>query len=130
MVSEINHRISHSKVFCKKVALKNLAKFTGKNLCLQACNFIKKELLTQVFFCKFCEIFKNTFFHRTPLVVASAFKRKNYSTTYIKGLRKSNIQTARTTIKLFSTYFQWNLSGFRKPQSTHHNSFKWLISWQ
>ena len=24
--------------------------------------FIKKELLLQVFFCKFCEIFKNTFF--------------------------------------------------------------------
>ena len=27
-----------------------------------ACNFIKKETLVQVFFCEFCEIFKNTFF--------------------------------------------------------------------
>ena len=26
-----------------------------------ACNFIKKETLAQVFSCKFCEIFKNTF---------------------------------------------------------------------
>ena len=28
----------------------------------QACNFIKKETPTQVFSCKFCEIFNNTFF--------------------------------------------------------------------
>ena len=33
----------------------------------QACNFIKKEPLAQVFSYEFCEIFKNTYFHRTPL---------------------------------------------------------------
>ena len=33
--------------------------------------FIKKETLAQVFSCEFCEISKNTFFHRTPLVAAS-----------------------------------------------------------
>ena len=38
---------------------------------LRACNFIKKETLAQVFSCEFCEIYKNTFFHRTPLVAAS-----------------------------------------------------------
>ena len=27
-----------------------------------ACNFIKKVTLAQVFSCEFCEIFKNTFF--------------------------------------------------------------------
>ena len=27
-----------------------------------ACNFIKKETLAQVFACEFCEIYKNTFF--------------------------------------------------------------------
>ena len=27
----------------------------------QACNFIKKEFLAQVFSCEFCEIFKNNF---------------------------------------------------------------------
>ena len=27
----------------------------------EACNFIKKEALAQVFACEFCEIFKNTF---------------------------------------------------------------------
>ena len=31
----------------------------------QACNFIKKETLTQVFFCEFCEISKNTFLQST-----------------------------------------------------------------
>ena len=36
----------------------------------QACNFIKKETLAQVFSCEFFEISKNTFFHRTPLVAA------------------------------------------------------------
>ena len=33
-----------------------------KNLLPLACNFIKRETLTQVFSCKFCEIFKNTCF--------------------------------------------------------------------
>ena len=54
-------------MFCKKGVLRNFAKFTGK----QACNFIKKETLAQMFSCEFCEISKNTFFHRTPLVAAS-----------------------------------------------------------
>ena len=29
---------------------------------IQACNFIKKEILAQVFSCEFLEIFKNNFF--------------------------------------------------------------------
>ena len=37
----------------------------------EACNFIKKETLAQVFSCEFCEISKNTFFDRIPLVAAS-----------------------------------------------------------
>ena len=50
----------------------------------EACNFIKKEALAQVFPCEFCEISENTFFYRTPPVAASEdykflkdFKRKN-----------------------------------------------------
>ena len=35
---------------------------------------MKKETLAQVFSCKFCEISKNAFFHRTPLVAAFANK--------------------------------------------------------
>ena len=36
-----------------------------------ACNFIKKKTLQQVFSCEFSEIYKNTFYYRTPLVAAS-----------------------------------------------------------
>ena len=42
--------------------LKNFEKLTGKCQRLQACNFIKKETLAQVFSCEFCETVKNTFF--------------------------------------------------------------------
>ena len=41
----------------------------------EACNFIKKETLAQVFSCEFCEISENTFFYRTPLVAASQNSR-------------------------------------------------------
>ena len=37
----------------------------------ETCNFIKKEILAQVFSCEFCEIFNNTFFYRTPPVAAT-----------------------------------------------------------
>ena len=72
-----------SEVVCKKGVLGNFAKFTGKHLCQslffnkvarlrsQAGNFIKKETLAQVFSFEFCEISKNTFSYRTPLVAAS-----------------------------------------------------------
>ena len=40
---------------------------------LQAYNFIKKEALAQVFFCEFCEVFKNTFFTEHLWTTASVF---------------------------------------------------------
>ena len=63
----------------RKGVLENFAKFTRKHLCrslflikLQtACNFIKKETLAKVFSYEFCEISKNTFCYRTPLLAAS-----------------------------------------------------------
>ena len=39
-------------------------------------NGIKKETLTQVFSCEFCEISKSTFSYRIPPVAASEFKRR------------------------------------------------------
>ena len=36
----------------------------------EACNFIEKETLAQVFSCEFCEISKNIFSYRTPPVAA------------------------------------------------------------
>ena len=38
---------------------------------LEACNFIKKETLAQLFSYEFCQIYKNTCYHRTPRVAAS-----------------------------------------------------------
>ena len=37
----------------------------------EACNFIKKENLAQMFTCEICEISKNTFFYWTPPVAVS-----------------------------------------------------------
>ena len=60
-------RSSRPEVFCKKV-------FTGKhlyqNLFFNKASAIKKTMV-QLFFCEFCEISKNTFSYRTPLVAAS-----------------------------------------------------------
>ena len=66
-----------------KDVLRNFTKFTGKHLCQslffnkvtslrpEACNFINKETLVEVFSREFCETSKNTFSNRTPLVAAS-----------------------------------------------------------
>ena len=79
----VNTRSSLTEVFCKKGVLRNFTKFTGKHLYQslffnkvaglrpQACNFIKKETLAQAFSYEYCEISKNTFSHRTPVVAAS-----------------------------------------------------------
>ena len=40
---------------------------------LEACNFIKKEIVAQVFSCEFCEIFKNTFFIEHLWMTASDY---------------------------------------------------------
>ena len=65
-----------------KNVLKSFSKFAVKQLCRSlffnkvaggACNFLKKKTLAQVFFAKFCEIIKNTFLYRTPLVAASEY---------------------------------------------------------
>ena len=53
----------------KKLFLK-ISQNSQENTCVGA-SFIKKETQTQVFFCEFCEIFKNTFFSRTTLVATT-----------------------------------------------------------
>ena len=63
-----NIRSSRSEMFCKKSVLRNFAKFKGKHLCQspEACNFIKKETLGQLFSLEFYKISKNTFSPRHP----------------------------------------------------------------
>ena len=76
------YRSSHQRCSLRKGVLRNFAKFTGKHLCQSlffnkvagaACNFIKKETLTQVFSCEFCEISKNTCFTEHLRTTASSF---------------------------------------------------------
>ena len=67
-------------VFYKKGVLKN-SQNSQENSCAivsfllklqaEACSFVKRGTLTQVFSCEFCEIFKNTLFTEHHLVTAS-----------------------------------------------------------
>ena len=78
-INVVIFRSSRPEVFCKKDVLRNLAKVTGKHLCLSfffnkvagPSNFMKKETLAQVFSSEFCEISKNSFCYRTSPVAAS-----------------------------------------------------------
>ena len=74
--------------------LENFAIFTGKHLYwslflikLQACNFVKKTP-TQVFSCPYCEIFRTSFFYRTPPVAASDISRYETSIVQLRKQRK------------------------------------------
>ena len=64
------------EVLYKKTVPKNLSKFTAKHQCqgcqAEACNFIKKEPLAQVFSCESWKIFRNTFFTEYLRTTASA----------------------------------------------------------
>ena len=68
---KLTRRSSRPEVFCKKGALRNFTKFTGKHLC-KSLFFNKVAGLRPVkFSCEFFKISKNTFLHRTSLVAAS-----------------------------------------------------------
>ena len=58
---------SRPEVLCKKVVL-NILQNSQENICARV-SFLTK--LQAVFSYEFCEISKNTFFYRTPLVAAS-----------------------------------------------------------
>ena len=81
------------EVFYEKGVLKNFAKFTWKHLSqslflikLQACNFIKKDTLSQVFSCEFSVIFKNIFFTEYLRATASASRKMFLSQDVVLGL--------------------------------------------
>ena len=55
----------------------------------KACNFVKKETLAQVFSCEFCEISKNNFPYKTPLVTASALRLLGFFLFFVDIHRKT-----------------------------------------
>ena len=97
------YRYSRPGVFCKKGVLRNFAKFIGKHLCQnlvfnnvaglrpEACNFIKKETLVQVFSCEFCEISRNTFSYRTPPVAPSECKLASCLRNNLRNVKKMTV---------------------------------------
>ena len=79
-VELLDSRSSRPEVFCEKGVLKNFTTFTGKCLCqslffnkgagLRPATLLKRVPGTGVSR-EFCEIFKNTYFCRTPPVASS-----------------------------------------------------------
>ena len=67
----------------KKVFLK-LSQNSQENTCVRVSFLVKLQALDSgiLFSCEFCEIFKNTFFHRTPLVAASD-NLKNFKNVHL-----------------------------------------------
>ena len=70
-------RSSHQRCYIKKAVLNSFAIFTGKHLCWSL--FLIKlqafRLPTQVSFCEYCEIFKNTYFEKHLPMTASVNSR-------------------------------------------------------
>ena len=63
-LSETNSEAAVRRCSTKKVVLK-ISQNSQENTCVGVCltwNFTKTETPTQLFYCEFCEIFKNTFF--------------------------------------------------------------------
>ena len=81
----------------------------------EACNFIKRENLAQVFSCEFCEISKNTFFYRTPPVAASVCCRRKVAAVKIEKLKAFIIRhydISKTYSVQFHLFYSVNLSYF------------------
>ena len=58
-------RCSSKWVFLK------ILQYSQKNKCWSLLQLYQKETPTQVLFCKYCNIFKNSFFYETPLAAVS-----------------------------------------------------------
>ena len=62
---KIHRKTPVPESFLNKVADLRPATLLKKRLWPQACNFLKKETLVQVFSCEFCEMSKNVFLQNT-----------------------------------------------------------------
>ena len=78
----------------------------------QACNFIKKETLAQVFSCEFCETSRNTFCYRTPPVTASVCCRRKAAAVKIEKLKAFIVKyydISKTYSVQFDLFYSVNL---------------------
>ena len=59
------------QLLCCKFVMIKIADKPWQIIGLGPATLLRKKTLAQVFSCEFCEIYKSTFYHRTPLVAAS-----------------------------------------------------------
>ena len=59
------------KLLCCKFVMIKIADKPWQIIGLGPATLLRKKTVAQVFSCQFCEIYKNTFYYRTPLVAAS-----------------------------------------------------------
>ena len=71
---DLHARSNHQKYSMKKGNLRNFRPET--------CNFIRKDLLAQVFSCEFCKSLKSNFFYRTPVAASVNFWCENFVPTH------------------------------------------------
>ena len=121
------------KCSVKKSVLEIFAKFIGKHLC-QSIFFDKfaglslqlywKNTLTQVLSYEFCEIFKNIFFDRTPLVATSDTKVKvlmkifhvswNALKLYFMKCSEKEVSQCIIALKIWNSQHLWTVAYWKK----------------
>ena len=94
----IKYRSSRPEVFCKKIVLKNLAKFTAKHLC----QWVPVNL---------ANLLRTLFFHRTPTVAAFENIRRN--------LISRNLINRSSCSRVFKKHF-WKFCRF--PRNTYRGT--------
>ena len=101
--------------FLLKLQELKFAKFLRTpSLRFPACNFINKETLAEMLFCKFCEILQTIFsFNRTPrddcfLCLSVNFENISFMNTSAKLL------ISRTSCRISTAYFTYKLQNFNQ----------------
>ena len=88
-----------------------------------SCNFIK-DTPTQVFSCEYCEIFKNSFFNRAPLLTASVL----WTITMLNcNLVLGNLRTMNN-LNITNIFSDAMLYGKRQLLLPSQSRFKQLLS--
>ena len=96
-------------------------------------HFIEKETLAQVFSCEFWEIFKNTFFYRTPLVAASVLalnKLRKRKMLFRRKMKELLLTFALFMKKQDYYYCSGHVSQVPQNQKTRRQHRYWMINYE
>ena len=88
----------------------------------EAYNFIKKETMAQVLFCKFCEISKNTFFTEHLWVNASEYIVAMKGRMNKEEISSSNSSSSNNNVDKIK-------SGATNLPGSHHQNYNTVVSW-